>query len=308
MEFFFKKFTRRKYFEASTGNLALAAAPPMSLLHGAQDSCCYSSQASQASEISNRGGRLIVCLPDHRHQVVPPQLSQERGSQYLRVHTYKAKKLIVLNRPPTPFAVKPIGAFYVFLVANILAAIYAPIQDCDETFNYWEPTHYLSHGYGLQTWEYSPVYAIRSWLYIAIHALVGSFRRLLPFSTKVSKFAGLLPISTDPLSGWGVLLHSICPRLRLCHLPNTTFSSHKQYIKSPNRYLLFNGKCLQSRHVSCICRFPTLELRDVHDHVGYGRFYELAGRTEDGTRHFLLCCWRHTRMAFCDGSVSTVSV
>ena len=40
-------------------------------------------------------------------------------------------------------------------------------------FNYWEPTHYLNHGYGLQTWEYSPEYAIRSWLYISVHALVG---------------------------------------------------------------------------------------------------------------------------------------
>lgn len=88
-------------------------------------------------------------------------------------------------RPATPFAVKPIGAFYVFLGANILAALYAPIQDCDETFNYWEPTHYISHGYGLQTWEYSPEYAIRSWTYLAFHALAGSFRRLLPFPTKV---------------------------------------------------------------------------------------------------------------------------
>ena len=68
---------------------------------------------------------------------------------------------------------------------RVFSALYTPIQDCDETFNYWEPTHYLSHHYGLQTWEYSPVYAIRSWLYISLHALVGSFRRLLPFSTKV---------------------------------------------------------------------------------------------------------------------------
>ena len=88
-------------------------------------------------------------------------------------------------RPPTPFAVQPIGAFYVFLGANILAALFAPVQDCDEVFNYWEPTHYVSHGYGLQTWEYSPEYAIRSWTYIALHALIGSFRRLLPFPSKV---------------------------------------------------------------------------------------------------------------------------
>ncbi|CAG8979034.1 hypothetical protein HYALB_00011604 [Hymenoscyphus albidus] len=92
------------------------------------------------------------------------------------------------RKPPTPFAVKPIGAFYVFFAANLLAALFAPIQDCDETFNYWEPAHYLSHGYGLQTWEYSPDYAIRSWFYIGLHAIVGSFRRLLPFSTKIGEF------------------------------------------------------------------------------------------------------------------------
>lgn len=61
--------------------------------------------------------------------------------------------------------------FCIFASVNILAAAYAPIQDCDEVFNYWEPTHYLNHGFGLQTWEYSPEYAIRSWLYTLIHAI-----------------------------------------------------------------------------------------------------------------------------------------
>lgn len=92
------------------------------------------------------------------------------------------------KKPPTPFAVQPVNAFFFFLAANLLAALFAPIQDCDETFNYWEPTHYLSHGYGLQTWEYSPVYAIRSWTYVALHAIAGSFRRFLPFPTKVGEF------------------------------------------------------------------------------------------------------------------------
>jgi len=108
----------------------------------------------------------------------------ERRSKFVILGFFKLQTKSSF-RPATPFAVKPIGAFYVFFIANLLAALYAPIQDCDETFNYWEPTHYLSHHYGLQTWEYSPVYAIRSWLYISLHALVGSFRRLLPFSTKV---------------------------------------------------------------------------------------------------------------------------
>ena len=93
-----------------------------------------------------------------------------------------------MYRRPSIYAVAPIKAFYCFLFANLISAFFAPIQDCDETFNYWEPTHYLSHGYGLQTWEYSPDYAIRSWFYIALHALAGNVRRLFPRTDKVAEF------------------------------------------------------------------------------------------------------------------------
>ncbi|KAK4498297.1 hypothetical protein PRZ48_010955 [Zasmidium cellare] len=78
------------------------------------------------------------------------------------------------------FHVEPIFAFYVFFAFHVLAAILSPIQDCDEVFNYWEPTHYLNHKYGFQTWEYSPKYAIRSWTYIALHATVTPLAKLLP--------------------------------------------------------------------------------------------------------------------------------
>ena len=71
--------------------------------------------------------------------------------------------------------------FLAFLAPHLLAALYSPIQDCDEVFNYWEPTHYLNHGYGLQTWEYSPEYAIRSWTYAGLHALV-----LAPFISVIN--------------------------------------------------------------------------------------------------------------------------
>ncbi|EPS41638.1 hypothetical protein H072_4458 [Dactylellina haptotyla CBS 200.50] len=63
-----------------------------------------------------------------------------------------------------------------FLV-GMVSATFAIIPDCDEVFNYWEPTHYISYGSGLQTWEYSPLYAIRSWLYVGLHSLA-----VLPFS------------------------------------------------------------------------------------------------------------------------------
>lgn len=75
-----------------------------------------------------------------------------------------------------------VSDFCLFGAVNLVAALYAPIQDCDETFNYWEPTHYLDHGYGLQTWEYSPEYAIRSWLYIVLHAVPGKLASI--FSAK----------------------------------------------------------------------------------------------------------------------------
>ncbi|KAG8528200.1 uncharacterized protein KY384_007117 [Bacidia gigantensis] len=80
-----------------------------------------------------------------------------------------------MSQPQRP---KDYALLLPFLAVNVLAAIFAPIQDCDEVFNYWEPTHYLNHGFGLQTWEYSPEFAIRSWLYIMLHAVVGRLQWL----------------------------------------------------------------------------------------------------------------------------------
>ncbi|USW56630.1 Putative GPI mannosyltransferase [Septoria linicola] len=78
-----------------------------------------------------------------------------------------------------PFYISTLTASYIFLIAHSIAALYSPIQDCDEVFNYWEPTHYLNHGHGFQTWEYSPDYAIRSWAYTALHAVVAPIARIL---------------------------------------------------------------------------------------------------------------------------------
>jgi alpha-1,2-mannosyltransferase len=41
-----------------------------------------------------------------------------------------------------------------------------PIMDCDEVYNYWEPLHFLSYGHGLQTWEYAPMFALRTYAYL----------------------------------------------------------------------------------------------------------------------------------------------
>jgi alpha-1,2-mannosyltransferase len=98
--------------------------------------------------------------------------------------TYQRELLITNNnRKPLSRTASPgtIVAFSTFLFIHILAALYSPIQDCDEVYNYWEPTHYINHGYGRQTWEYSPEYSIRSWAYAGLHALVIKLGSVLPF-------------------------------------------------------------------------------------------------------------------------------
>lgn len=53
-----------------------------------------------------------------------------------------------------------------FLAVNLIATITNHIDDTDETYGYWEPLHYLQYGVGLQTWEYSPEFAIRTYSFI----------------------------------------------------------------------------------------------------------------------------------------------
>ncbi|KAI9484605.1 Alg9-like mannosyltransferase family-domain-containing protein [Zychaea mexicana] len=66
------------------------------------------------------------------------------------------------------------SAFRILLIARITSALFGVIQDCDEVFNYWEPLHYLQHGTGMETWEYSPEFGIRSWAYILVHSIVAT--------------------------------------------------------------------------------------------------------------------------------------
>ncbi|KAJ9065208.1 mannosyltransferase, variant 3 [Entomophthora muscae] len=80
--------------------------------------------------------------------------------------------------------------FGLLLVVRMLGANYANINDCDEVFNFWEPTHFLQYGHGLQTWEYSPVYAIRTWAYILIHYFPLKASEVF-FSNKVTQFYSL---------------------------------------------------------------------------------------------------------------------
>lgn len=64
-------------------------------------------------------------------------------------------------------------AFKTFVSARLCSAIWSYVSDCDETFNYWEPLHYIINGHGLQTWEYSPQFALRSYTYLLLQGLPG---------------------------------------------------------------------------------------------------------------------------------------
>lgn len=84
----------------------------------------------------------------------------------------------------------------ILLASRSASVLYSVSTDCDETMNFYEPTHYLLHGKGLQTWEYSPHYALRSWFYLLIHAVgakIASFlvNPELAISAKLIEFYGI---------------------------------------------------------------------------------------------------------------------
>ncbi|KAJ6575449.1 glycosyltransferase family 22 protein [Mycena capillaripes] len=79
-------------------------------------------------------------------------------------------------------------AVRILLLMRVTGAMYSNIDDCDEVFNFWEPLHFLDHGYGFQTWEVSPQYAIRSWAYIVLHIFPAKVSKLLLTGDKRAAF------------------------------------------------------------------------------------------------------------------------
>uniref|UniRef100_A0A8R1EQ51 Mannosyltransferase n=1 Tax=Caenorhabditis japonica TaxID=281687 RepID=A0A8R1EQ51_CAEJA len=74
------------------------------------------------------------------------------------------------------------------LSIRIASALWGVINDCDEVYNYWEPLHLFLYGDGFQTWEYSPLYSIRSYFYIFIHYVPASFYAYLFPDAKIAVF------------------------------------------------------------------------------------------------------------------------
>ncbi|PAV89619.1 hypothetical protein WR25_19659 isoform C [Diploscapter pachys] len=96
---------------------------------------------------------------------------------------------------------------------RLSAALWSTISDCDEVFNYWEPLHLLLFGEGLQTWEYSPVYAIRSYFYVYLHYMPARLLYNILPSSKIGVFLSMrCLISMLTLAGEFALYQAVCKR------------------------------------------------------------------------------------------------
>ncbi|KAK6132605.1 hypothetical protein DH2020_033707 [Rehmannia glutinosa] len=105
--------------------------------------------------------------------------ARQRRSSPTDLHTTSSPSpYSKLDKPenPTGDADGGLGWFLPLLSLGMLRYMSASsniIHDCDEVFNYWEPLHFLLYKSGFQTWEYSSQFALRSYLYILFHNIVG---------------------------------------------------------------------------------------------------------------------------------------
>lgn len=74
-----------------------------------------------------------------------------------------------------PWCPRSYTCFKILLIVRLSSAFWSHIGDCDETYNYWEPLHYLLYGRGFQTWEHAPEFALRSYTYILLHLVPAWF-------------------------------------------------------------------------------------------------------------------------------------
>ncbi|KAI9908261.1 hypothetical protein PsorP6_002802 [Peronosclerospora sorghi] len=120
-------------------------------------------------------------------------------------------------------------AMSVLIIPRAVSALFSPIADCDETFNYWEPLHYLLYGFGFQTWEYSPLYALRSYVYLMVHYWI----------VRVTALASLLGLLIDqkPLLFYG--LRTALGLLSAYAEASFYSSTSKTFGRDTARYLLY---------------------------------------------------------------------
>lgn len=132
-----------------------------------------------------RGGGTVV---NGCHALLANQKNKIRLLEHVELGSQLAFDILTFRTSVAPYCPSYSVAFKAIFLVRALAATYSNISDCDEVFNFWEPMHYLQYGTGLETWEYSPVYAIRSWTYILVHALPAEITRLAMSANRVSIF------------------------------------------------------------------------------------------------------------------------
>jgi alpha-1,2-mannosyltransferase len=75
--------------------------------------------------------------------------------------------IIPSKSAPQVFVQSPWSLLAVLYISyRVALANLAPITDCDEVYNYWEPLHFMIHKSGFQTWEYSKEYGLRTYMYL----------------------------------------------------------------------------------------------------------------------------------------------
>lgn len=109
------------------------------------------------------------------------------------------------------------------VTVRIYSSIYMIIADCDETYNYWEPLNLLLRGFGKQTWEYSPEYAIRSYAYLVPYYIV---------AYPIGKLAATLQASHTPAYYQFYLLRLIALNGFTCYAEMNLYRSVSRNIGS----------------------------------------------------------------------------
>ena len=71
-----------------------------------------------------------------------------------------------------------LSLFILFSTISIIGLTLNHIDDTDEVYGYYEPLHYLLYGKGMQTWEYSPKYAIR-FFFLYIYFIIIKLKYIL---------------------------------------------------------------------------------------------------------------------------------
>ncbi|KAF9584545.1 mannosyltransferase [Lunasporangiospora selenospora] len=170
-------YTSTSTILASSTSTSVASTSRQSLKH--RNGAAQNGHASSSSSSSTLSTKKLTLSEDHADSTDNSDSSSER---------FDAQDELNRRDKEMPYCPSYSVAFKVFFLVRALAATYSNISDCDEVFNFWEPMHYLQYGTGLGTWEYSPVYAIRSWAYILAHAIPAEIARLAMSANRLQVF------------------------------------------------------------------------------------------------------------------------